>query len=168
MGYYMQYLFEEEPEVRLDSLEGALKEIDDKYAFVDWDNDGRSAEIRYDGEVYGAFDLETIGEIKNPLPPSGYSPLAGGELDEEIQELIEEVEAVKGWFVKKPKDRVLAFLRQVRVRLVVRVLWGGREAEETLAKLDPIWEWLMANHKGLLYAEGEGYYEGRKLILKVK
>ena len=45
---------------------------------------------------------------------------------------------------------------------------GGREGNETLNRLDPIWEWLMANYKGLPYAEGEGYYEGRKLILKVK
>ena len=150
MGYYMRYLFEGEPEVQLDALEAALKKIDGGYAFVDWANDGRSAEIRYNDEVYGAFDLEMIEDG-----------------DEEIQEMIEEVESAKGWFVKKPKERVLAFLRQVRVRLVVRVLWGGREGNETLDRLDPIWEWLMANYKGLLYADGEGFYEGKKLRLKV-
>jgi hypothetical protein len=35
MGYYMRYLFEEEPEVRLDALEAALKKVDAGYAFVD-------------------------------------------------------------------------------------------------------------------------------------
>ena len=150
MSYYMRCFFEGQPEVKLDALEAALKKIDAGYAFVDWENDGRSAEIRYNDEVCGAFDLEMIEDE-----------------DEEMQEMIEEVESVKGWFVKKPKERVLAFLRQVRVRLVVRVLWGGREGNETLERLDPIWEWLMANYKGLLYAEGEGFYEGKKLILKV-
>lgn len=81
--------------------------------------------------------------------------------------MIEEVELVKGWFVKKPRERVLAFLRQVHVRLVVRVLWGGRGGNETLDRLDPLWEWLMVNYKGLLQADDEGFYEGRKLILKV-
>ena len=153
MGYYMRYLFEGEPEVRLDALEAAIKEIDEGYAFVDWENDGRSAEIRYKDEVYGAFDLEYI---------------KGDGADDETQEMIEEVEAVTGWFIKKPKERVLTFLQQVKVRLVVRVLWGGREGNETLDRLDPIWEWLMANYKGLLQADDEGFYEGRKMILKMK
>ena len=77
--------------------------------------------------MYGVIGLESL----NPLPPSGYSPLAGGEFDEEIQEMIEAVELVKGWFVKKSKERVLAFLKQVKVRIVVQVLDGGREIEET-------------------------------------
>jgi len=81
--------------------------------------------------------------------------------------MIEAVELVKGWFVKKSKERVLAFLKQVKVRIVVQVLDGGREIEETFQKIDPIWEWLMENYKGLLYADGEGFYEGKKLILKV-
>lgn len=151
MGYYMRYLFEGEPEVKLDALEAALREIDAGYSFVDWENDGRSAEIRYKDEVYGAFDLEYLDSQE----------------DEEIQESIEKVELVSGWFIKKPKQRVLAFLRQVRVRLVVRVLWGGRKGNETLDKLDPIWRWLMENYQGLLQADDEGYYEGRKLILRV-
>lgn len=153
MGYYMRYLFEGQPDVGLDALEAALKEIDGGYAFVDWENDRRSAEIRYRDGVYGAFDLEYI---------------EGDGEDEEIQEMIEEVESVTGLFTKKPKQRVLEFLRQVRVRLVVRVLWGGREGNETLDRLNPVWQWLMANYKGLLQADDEGCYEGRKLILKIR
>ena len=80
--------------------------------------------------------------------------------------MIEDVESVKGWFVRKPKQRVLAFLKQIKVRIVVQVLWGGREGEDTLEKLDPLWEWLMTNYKGLLYVDGEGFYEGKMLILK--
>ena len=152
MGYYMRYLFEGEPDIRLEAIESVLKETDQNYSFADWENDNTCAEVRYQGDVYAAISLEFLGDNKP---------------DEEIEEMIEAVELTKGWLIKKARKRILGFLKQVKLRIIVQVLWGGREGEDTLARLDPLWEWLMANHKGLLYVDDEGFYEGKKLIFKV-
>ena len=150
MGYYMRYLFEGEAAVDLRSLEASIGEAG--YTFDRWENDDSSVEIHYQGEVLAELELEHLE--------------SGGE-DEEIQELIEDVESIKGLFKGKSKKRVLAFLRQVQVRLVVRVLWGGRDGDETLDRLDPIWRWLMSNYSGLLQADDQGYFDrNRKLILE--
>ena len=62
-----------------------------------------------------------------------------------------------------------AWVTSIQVGAVaVRVLDQGREPEETLAKLDPLWQWLLANREGLLQAEGEGYYGATGLILQVE
>jgi hypothetical protein len=153
MGYYMRYLFEGQPVVRLEDIETALKKVDEDYVLTYWEDDHSHAEITYQGQVYGVMGLEFLTE---------------DGLDEEIEEMVEKVELVKGLFVKKPKERVLEFLKQVKVRVIVQVLDGGRTIEQTFSKIDPVWEWLMANYKGLLHADGEGFYEGKKLILKVR
>jgi len=40
-----------------------------------------------------------------------------------------------------------------------------RTAEQTLELLSPLWEWLLANRRGLIQADGEGFYDGQHLIL---
>ncbi len=42
------------------------------------------------------------------------------------------------------------------------------EPEATLQKLDPLWGWLISHRKGLLKADGEGYYDHSGLMLKVE
>ncbi len=153
MGYYMRYLFEGEQKVTLEEIEAVLKKIDDQYAFLGWVNNKNGAEIQYQKAAYGTIELERF---------------EGEASDKEIQETIEKVELIKGWFTRAAKSHVIRFLKQVRVRIVVRVLWGGRETEETLGKLDPLWEWLTAKYAGLLQVDGEGFYDKRKLILKMK
>lgn len=48
----------------------------------------------------------------------------------------------------------------------------GEEAEATIAyksrtldRLVPLWTWLQANRRGLIQADGEGYYDGQELIM---
>jgi hypothetical protein len=36
-----------------------------------------------------------------------------------------------------------------------------------LGLLSPLWDWLLANRSGLIQADGEGFYEGRNLILEL-
>ena len=66
------------------------------------------------------------------------------------------------------KHRVEAVLRGAQRMVHVRVRWGGRDAETTLSRLDVLWDWLFTNRSGLLYAEGEGFYEDEELILPLK
>jgi hypothetical protein len=60
---------------------------------------------------------------------------------------------------------VAARLELVTAIVGVRVLWQKRAAEQTLSLLDPLWHWLQAHRRGLVQADGEGFYEGQRLIL---
>jgi hypothetical protein len=60
---------------------------------------------------------------------------------------------------------VAARLELVTAILAVRVLWQKRTAEQTLSLLDPLWHWLQEHRRGLVQADGDGFYEGQRLIL---
>jgi hypothetical protein len=60
---------------------------------------------------------------------------------------------------------VAARVESVTAILAVRVLWQTRTAEQTLGLLDTLWHWLQAHRRGLVQADGEGFYEGQRLIL---
>lgn len=62
-------------------------------------------------------------------------------------------------------ERVLEVLTRVREMIAVQVLFGGRDIESTLTRLDPLWEWLFAHRRGLLQADGEGFYDATGLVL---
>ena len=42
------------------------------------------------------------------------------------------------------------------------------DAEETLDALGPLWSWLQENRRGMLQADGEGYYDVNGLVLEVE
>ena len=55
-----------------------------------------------------------------------------------------------------------------RSLVAVQVLWDGEEADAALALLDPLWAWLFRERPGLLQADGEGFYDSERLILRVE
>ena len=61
---------------------------------------------------------------------------------------------------------MLTALERGTAIVAVRVLWRGREPDETLDMLSPLWEWLFANRTGILQADDEGWYHGPDLILE--
>ncbi len=62
----------------------------------------------------------------------------------------------------------MAFLRDSKSTVAVRVLWGGRATvEETLRPLDALWEALFEELGGLLQADDDGYYDHEGMILEV-
>jgi len=63
---------------------------------------------------------------------------------------------------------VLAILKDAECICCVRVLFGGRESEATLLRIDPIWNWFFKNRSGLMQADAEGYYDRSGLVLEVK
>src|SRR5205823_6245487 len=116
--------------------------LDSSYAVGD-------GELLYASELYAEIEINRRGE----------------ELcDAELVELQERIEGSHG----PHTNRVLAALGAVTAMVAVRVLWQGRDAEATLEKIDPLWKWLFANRRGLMQADGEGYYESTGLILSVK
>jgi hypothetical protein len=143
----MSYIVADERELSLDTLEAALREIDPAYRIAN-----RHAEPSECGELRHGTDLYGIIQVDQP------------PIDEEIEEFREDVEESIG----RKKRTVLNVLERARAIVVVQVLWRGRDTEAILQKIDPLWDWLFANRKGLLHAGGEGFYDSSGLILRTE
>ena len=139
----MRFITTDTAETTPSILEQALKETDSEYSIAD------SGELKHGDDVYAVVEVNRPGDSL---------------FAEEIGELREFVEAVRG----KRKADILRTLDNAKAIVAVQVLFGGRESEATLEKLDPLWEWLMSHRKGLLQADGEGYYDQTGPILKVE
>jgi hypothetical protein len=85
-----------------------------------------------------------------------------GLFEDEIAEMLEFLKDAKG----KSRKRVEKVLKDARRIISVRVLGQDREAEDTLAGVDPLWKWLFSTRRGLLQADGEGYYDADDLIVE--
>jgi hypothetical protein len=149
MSYHIRFIFDDVRNVSLSELEFALKDIDANYKFDRDESDETEAILMFGDEEYGQVFMN--------LPNDGL-------FDEEITELIEFLEDTEG----ENKQKVLNTLQNSKQLLCLRVLDQGRESEETLIKIDPIWKWCFENRKGLMQADLEGYYDASGLILEVK
>ena len=142
MGYYMRFIVTDQKRLSLDDLESALQSVDPEYAIVD-------GELHHGADLYGEIEINVRGE----------------ELcDEELGELEEFLEDAEG----ESKTLVIETLQSAKAIVALRVLWQGREVKPTLVKLDPLWQWLFSNRKGLMQADDEGYYDQSGLILEVE
>ncbi len=141
VGYYMRY-YPERP-VEQAALVAALTLVDPRY--------------RLDEEL--ALGAELLGEFE--INPRG-TELFDEELEEQLAELAElEDDDVDPGALADVQHRLRAADRVI----VLRVLWQGRETEPTLAMIDPLWTALRQLSPGLLYADGEGYYDGDELVV---
>jgi len=149
MGYYMRFFATESKQLTLELLESALRQLDGKYAITERDSAGyESGLLTYAGELFGQISINAPGD---------------GMFDEEIEEFREEVSSTS-----HPRmPYVLSVLKQTTTIFAVQVLFFDRETEDTLIRIDPIWEWLSANYTGLHQADGEGFYEGTELIFPI-
>jgi hypothetical protein len=145
----MRFIAADEQDVSLSVLEAALKETDAAYLIERDEGSDSEGVLTYKGDVYGEVAVNRPGD---------------GIFDEEIEELREFVDEVEG----EKKSDVLSVLGRAKAIVAVRVLWQGRESEETLEKIDPLWQWLLAHRTGLMQADGEGYYDATGLILEVE
>jgi len=105
--------------------------------------------LKWRDAVYGQIEVNRGGD---------------GVFDGESEELKEFVENSEG----AKRSDVLNVLGQAKAIVAIRVVYERRESEDTLVKIDPLWQWLFANRQGLLQAGGEGYYDSSGLILEVK
>lgn len=81
------------------------------------------------------------------------SPEACTELFDEVSAQIrEEAPGMEG-------DHVLRRIASTQWVLLVELLGGGIDAEATLDRLDPLVSWVMAERIGMLWVEGEGFYD---------
>lgn len=142
MAYYMRFFVTTESGLPLSEINHALKAADDRYSIENGD-------LLFGGDLYGQIEISTPGDEI---------------FESELEEFKAELEQAEG----NGKKKVEATLLCTKAIVVVQVLWQDRDSEETLRRLDPLWEWLISNHKGLMQADGEGFYEGRNLILELE
>jgi hypothetical protein len=148
MGYYMRFFDTSDDPLTIGAIETAIKKQDPAYRL----DTPKDAEIPQ-ADLYRGESLFAQIEINQP----------GDDLfDAEIQEMIEFLEETEG----ENRKRVENVLRTARRIVSVQVLYQGRELEQTLSGIDPLWEWLFSTRKGLLQADGEGYYDRHDLILE--
>jgi hypothetical protein len=147
MSYYMRFLSTDLQATTAAHLEAALRAVDPDYDVQVEDNE---AIVRHAAATIAKLEINEPGD---------------GLFDEEREELAAQMTAAAGDV--DAKARVLETLREARTIVVAQVLYGTGDHERTLARLDPLWAWLFRNRRGLLQAEGEGYYDHHGLIFMV-
>ncbi len=150
MGYYMRFIVADDKDVSLSKINSGLKQIDAAYS-IEFDDDADDAgDLTFNSDIYGALEINRPGD---------------GLFDEEIDELKEFLEDAEG----ERKPEVLQVLNDAKVIVALQVLQQGRAtSEETLERINPLWEWFLANYKGLLQADAEGYYDTSGLVIEVE
>ena len=150
MGYYMRFVVADDKNISLSVINSGLKEKDAAYSVVFDDDADDAGDFTHNGDIYGALEINRPGD---------------GLFDEEIDELKEFLEDAEG----ERKPEVLQVLNDAKVIVALQVLQQGRTTgEETFERIDPLWEWLFANYKGLMQADAEGYYDAQGLVLEVE
>jgi hypothetical protein len=142
MGYYMRYFLTGPNLPALAMMEAVLKTINPAYAL-----DANS--LTFNGERYAQI------EIMTPVDSL---------FQEEIDEFRVEIAHRRG----RRRKTVLDTLNTARAVIAAQVLFQDRPIEQTLAKLDPLWEWLFVQYPGLLQVDGEGFYTQTGLILTLE
>jgi hypothetical protein len=144
----MRFIVIAEQDVSLGLLESALKQVDSAYLIERDEESDIEGLLKCGDDVYGQIEVNLPGD-----------DLFDGEI-EELKDFVNNSEGIK-------RSEVLNVLSQAKAIVAIRVLDQGRESEDTLMKIDPLWRWLFANRQGLLQAGGEGYYDASGLILEV-
>jgi hypothetical protein len=138
VGYYIRFLLEDGRPLSLEEVMAGLRAADPGFALTS------SGDLTRDGELIAQLDIS----------------LPGSSVFEDDIDLFREQAASAGG------TEVAARLGSVTAVLAARVLWQGRTAEETLDQLGPLWDWLTASRRGLVHADGEGFYDQGELVLE--
>jgi hypothetical protein len=148
MPYRMRYFDTSDEPLLMKDIEGAMKREDPAYRLEIFADSKRPLADLYLGDaVYAQIEINQPGD---------------GLFNEEIQEMLEFLVDAQG----RGRKRVENVLKTAKRTIAVQVLSQGRESEETLSGIDPLWKWLFLMRKGLLHADGEGYYDEDELVLE--
>lgn len=139
VGYYLRFLSRDARPLAPDEIMAGLRNVDPAFRL---DEDGS---LNRGDQLLAQLEFNQAGDE---------------QFEAEINEFREEAQQAGA-----AGEAVTARLASVTAILSVSVLWQGQTAEQTLDLLDPLWDWLVANRQGLIQADGEGFYEGRALIL---
>ena len=147
MGYSMRFYDTDPRPLRISEIRAGLQEIDPAFD-IDGTDRSNSGYLLYNGDLYADITIDS--------PDDGYFNWETDSLKADV--------AASG----PGRERVEDVLREAQRLVYVRVRYGGRDTETTLSRLDVLWDWLFGHRSGLLYAEGEGFYQDETLILALK
>ncbi len=146
MGYYMRYFVTDERPVRVTDF------VD---SFVAAGQGARLIGEATDGEVQ--LGDRAIAQVTVNMPGDGL-------FEEECAEFIEMVEDSDN----EAAPRVVAALQTSTCVVAVQLLFGNLDTDEVLDALEPLWDWLHTHRRGLMQADGEGFYDNHELILELE
>ena len=149
MPYYMTFFVNHASGATFADIEQGLRAEDQAYRVQVLErrptDSFDSADLSYGDDEYARLEINRVGE-----------QLFRGE----IQDHLEAVEHGG----KGQNSQVAYTLRHANTILRVHVLWGQRDRDLTLDRLQPLWDWLFAYRWGVLHADGEGFYDSDGLI----
>jgi hypothetical protein len=144
LGYYIRFISTDERPLEPVELRRVLALVDSAYSF---EFGGESMTIHHAGSPIGHLRVRTPDDAR----------FAAVRAD-----LLAAAAQAKG----SGRPRVLETLRAASAILTVEVLFGTGETESTLVRLDPLWAWLVDHRDGLIQADGEGYYDAERVVLR--
>lgn len=147
MPYYLRYISSDSQPVTLDVLASAVAP-QSQFVVTPLEDGSDSGEIKKDATVIGEIEISRAGDAS---------------FDDDIEQFTDDIQDRANC---NGKAKVLRLLGEARFGVVVRVFQDGSDTEASLELIRPLWDWLFANRKGLLRADGEGYFEGESLILQ--
>lgn len=145
MGYYMRYISCDSQPIDLEMMDAALKQVDPAYHL-------RVSNIRGLGEIF--YNDFNCGEIE-----------VNGPEDDIFADDITEFRELVGPATTLHEQHVLDVLNQATWIVAVETFWEGDQSEAVLSRIDPLWDWLFINRKGILQADLEGFYDESGLIV---
>jgi hypothetical protein len=155
MGYYLRVFCNSDTVPSVASLEGALQAVgpglrlhtDGRVDSADWEN----AELRYkDGKE------PILVEINRN---NGADTIAA----EEAGEFASEIRALQQ---SNATARVLEHLRANRYTVCCRLLTDIDD--DGFVANDQLMDYFILNHRGMVQADGEGFYDGDELLVELK
>jgi len=146
MGYYMRFIGIGQA-VTIKELKTTLIAIDKKYKVIEAQIEATRGELLYQNML--------LGEIEINQPDDGI-------FDDDIEELIDLI-SDSG---QKNEAKIINSLKNATFIVAVSALWEGKDSDQTLAKLDALWDLLFENKHGILQADNDGFYDQTGLILE--
>lgn len=156
MSYYMRYVTNSATEPTLAELSEALSTCDDVYRLEARDGAAEVTAALFHGrQRLGTLSVHTIGDelFEDEIEGLRDGLDAAVEADESLED---------------GADRVMALLEGAQSMVVLQVLFGGKEPEEVLALVDPLWQVLFEDHPGMLQADGEGWHDDSGAVLEIE
>jgi hypothetical protein len=147
MSFLMHFFFTDYGDFDWDGLREGLQTLDPQYDVV-----GASPNVglRYGSGLYGRMEFisvinrKWIVELRDEMEHT-YAHFREGRLEDDFD-----------W------EQVKAILNNAQAVLEIKVVWQGRQPEDTLQRIDPIWSWLFCHRSGAVYdVDGWHNKEGR-------
>jgi hypothetical protein len=144
----MRYIMSDPRPLSLLALHDALRHHDPNFALLP-DQVADMADLLYAGYTLALIEINHAGEEIFADDLTEFKDLVGAPADRRAR-------------------LVLDVLNQATAIIAVEAFWDEGRADDTLHKLESLWDWLFANRQGVLQADGMGFYNADDLILERK